>query len=65
MTATRNEHRPLDERKAPEDMSLPELVREYASLKVDGVRSTGYAGREHHARLRFVVDELRLRGGLD
>ena len=34
MNRTKNEYRPLAERKVPEDMTLPELVREFASLRV-------------------------------
>jgi hypothetical protein len=46
------------------DLTLPQLVREFASLKVeDAVADRGDAHR--HARLGRVVTELRNRNALD
>lgn len=64
MNTTKNEYRPLADRKAPADMSLPELVREFAGLKVwFAVRGTGTVS--HLNRLFEVVGELRSRNALD
>lgn len=69
MSQTRVEYRPLPERPVPGEMRTPELVTEFASLKVwFAVNETDRpipAGRAHHNRLKLVVDELRNRGALD
>lgn len=45
------------------ETSTPDLVREYASIRVQGALGNG--GADSHARLGVVVTELRRRGVLD
>ena len=70
MNKTKNEYRPLAERKAPEEMTLPELVREFARIKVWLAAREGEALRSgeaalQHRRLGAVCNELEARGALD
>jgi hypothetical protein len=65
----KNEYRPVTDRKHPTDMTLPELVREFAALKtwfaVNEVARRAPGGKVRHLRLGLVVDQLRHRGALD
>ena len=52
----------------PEDMTTPDLVREFAEIKCEGVRRAFKGERvtsAEHSRLCDVVHELRVRGVLD
>ena len=64
-TTTKNEYRPIAERKAPADMTLPELVREFASLRVQAHWAPSLREAGSHRRLDAVVTELEKRGALD
>ena len=54
----------MPELRAPEDMTLPQLVNEYAERKAYGARG-GHITATGHARHCAVVEELRKRGALD
>jgi hypothetical protein len=66
-TRTRNEYRPIAERQAPADLTLAQLVTEFASLRVDSALDAVHYGTRsaRHARLDAVVTELRRWGALD
>lgn len=48
----------------PKAMTTPQLVREFVEIKCSGARGERTTARQH-ARLGYIVDELRTRGALD